>query len=62
MLPYVEPFVHQGALARVGSLTALVLAGGASFFAVAYLVGALDKDLLAQLRRRRPKQATDLAE
>jgi putative peptidoglycan lipid II flippase len=62
MLPYVEPFVHQGALARVGSLTALVLAGGASFFAVAYLVGALDKDLLAQLRRRRPKQATDLAD
>jgi putative peptidoglycan lipid II flippase len=32
------------------------------FFAVAWLVGALDKDLIAQLRRRRPQQPVDLAE
>ena len=32
----------------------LVGAGGAVFFGVAFAVGALDKDLLGQLRRRRP--------
>jgi putative peptidoglycan lipid II flippase len=32
------------------------------FFAVAYVVGALDKDLIAQLRRRRPAKPVDLAE
>jgi putative peptidoglycan lipid II flippase len=31
-----------------------VIAGTIVFFGVAYLVGALDKDLLAQLRRKRP--------
>lgn len=39
---------------RLWSLTALVGAGGAVFFAAAFIVGALDKDLLGQLRRRRP--------
>ena len=37
---------------RVWSLAVLVSAGLAVFFAVAWLVGALDKDLMAQLRRR----------
>ena len=41
----------------------LVLAGLIVFFGVAWLVGALDKDLIGQLKRRRPpKQAVDLAE
>ncbi|MDE8653988.1 murein biosynthesis integral membrane protein MurJ [Novosphingobium album (ex Liu et al. 2023)] len=39
---------------RVWSLGVLVAAGMAVFFGVAYLIGALDKDLIAQLRRRRP--------
>ncbi len=39
---------------RLWSLTALVGAGGAVFFGTAFMVGALDKDLLGQLRRRRP--------
>lgn len=39
---------------RVWSLTALVAAGAVTFFVTAYLLGALDKDLLAQLRRKRP--------
>ena len=48
---------------RVWSLCVLVSAGLIVFFAVAWLVGALDKDLVGQLRRRRaPKQAVDLAE
>lgn len=40
-------------LERAWSLSVLVLAGLVTFFAVAYLIGALDKDLIAQLRRRR---------
>jgi putative peptidoglycan lipid II flippase len=40
---------------RVWSLGVLVGAGLIVFFAVAWIVGALDKDLIAQLRRRRPK-------
>jgi putative peptidoglycan lipid II flippase len=48
---------------RLWSLGALVSAGLVVFFAVAWLTGALDKDLIAQLRRRRaPKQPVDLAE
>ncbi|MES2700497.1 MAG: murein biosynthesis integral membrane protein MurJ [Pseudomonadota bacterium] len=39
---------------RVWSLTMLVGAGGAVFFAAAFVFGALDKDLIAQLRRKRP--------
>jgi putative peptidoglycan lipid II flippase len=44
---------------RVWSLAALVLGGGATFFAAAWALGALDKDLLAQLRRRRPPPPDD---
>lgn len=42
---------------RIWSLAALVLIGATSFFAVAALVGALDKDLIAMLTRRRAKAA-----
>ncbi|WP_088308129.1 murein biosynthesis integral membrane protein MurJ [Novosphingobium sp. B 225] len=40
--------------ARAWSLALLVAAGGTVFFAVAFAVGAIDKSVLAQLRRRRP--------
>lgn len=40
--------------ARAWSLALLVAAGGVAFFAVAFAVGAIDKSVLAQLRRRRP--------
>ncbi len=39
---------------RIWSLSALVGLGMAVFFVVAFLVGALDKELLRMLRRRRP--------
>lgn len=39
---------------RIWSLAALVGAGGAVFFAAAFALGALDKSLIGQLRRRRP--------
>lgn len=41
-------------LEKVWSLAVLVGAGGAVFFGVAFAVGALDKDLISQLRRRKP--------
>ncbi|GGE00099.1 putative lipid II flippase MurJ [Tsuneonella deserti] len=47
---------------RVWSLGLLVVSGMAVFFAAAFALGALDKDLLAQLRRRRPAQAVNLSE
>jgi putative peptidoglycan lipid II flippase len=47
---------------RVWSLAVLVGAGGFVFFAVAWLIGAIDKDLIAQLRRKRPAQSVNLSE
>ena len=48
---------------RVWSLGVLVASGLVVFFAVAWMVGALDKDLIGQLKRKRPpKQPVDLAE
>ncbi len=59
MAPRMEAMWSGGTLPRIGALVALVLAGGAAFFAAAFLFGALDKSLLAQLRRRRPVSTTE---
>ena len=49
-----------GVWERVWSLGLLVAIGGFVFFAAAWALGALDKDLIAQLRRRRPpREAKD---
>ena len=57
-----EPFWRGDALNRIWSLSALVIAGAAVFFSVAYVVGAIDKDLIAQLKRKPPAAPVDLAE
>ncbi|MGQ0278363.1 murein biosynthesis integral membrane protein MurJ [Sphingopyxis sp. Q841] len=57
LMPVVAPYYGGNVAERVGALAALVLAGGATFFAMAFLVGALDKDLVAMLTRRRGKPA-----
>ena len=44
---------------RVWSLSLLVGAGLIVFFGVAFAVGALDKALIAQLRRKRPDRKRD---
>ena len=54
LVPRMADFYGAGVLDRVWSLGVLVGAGGAAFFAAAWAFGALDKDLLAQLRRHRP--------
>ncbi len=50
-----------GVFERVWSLGALIAAGGTVFFAVAWAIGAIDKDLLTQLARRKRKPAADPA-
>jgi len=62
LTPELEPFWRGQVFDRVWSLSLLVIAGAAIFFGVAYVVGALDKDLLAQLRRKRPAEPVNLAE
>lgn len=57
LTPALEPYWRGDALERVWSLAALVVAGAVTFFAVAWAIGALDKDLIAQVRRKRPVPA-----
>jgi putative peptidoglycan lipid II flippase len=62
LMPRLAPYYGGDVIERVLSLTALVASGLAAFFIVAYLVGAIDKDLVAQLRRRRRPRPVDLSE
>ena len=59
LVPLLEQYYGGSVLERAWSLGALVAAGAFVFFAIAWLVGALDKSHLAQLRRRRPAKAAD---
>ena len=54
LMPLMASRYRGNILERMWSLSVLVAAGVVVFFAVAWLVGALDKDLLTQIRRRRP--------
>lgn len=60
-MPLMSDRYAGGVFERVWSLSALVGLGLAVFFAAAFLTGAIDKRVLAQLRRRRPppKKADD---
>ncbi|MBD3730850.1 MAG: murein biosynthesis integral membrane protein MurJ [Sphingomonadales bacterium] len=62
LMPLMADRYGGNVIERVWSLGVLVGAGMACFFAVAWIVGALDKDLLAQLKRRRPAKSAELAE
>jgi putative peptidoglycan lipid II flippase len=55
LMPLMASRYGGNVVERVWSLGVLVASGLVVFFAVAWLVGALDKDLIGQLRRRRPK-------
>ncbi|WP_369026174.1 murein biosynthesis integral membrane protein MurJ [Qipengyuania sp. RANM35] len=54
LTPALEPYWRGEAFSRIWSLSALVIAGAMVFFGMAFAIGALDKDLLGQLRRKRP--------
>jgi putative peptidoglycan lipid II flippase len=62
LTPRLASHYAGSAIERMWSLGLLVAGGMAVFFAAAFLLGALDKDLLAQLRRRRPAQPVNLSE
>lgn len=62
MMPLMAPYYGGGAFERIWSLALLCGAGGAVFFAAAFLVGALDKNLLAMLTRRRRNGAATTKE
>jgi putative peptidoglycan lipid II flippase len=63
LMPLMASRYGGNVIERDWSLGVLVSAGLVVFFAAAWLVGALDKDLFAQLRRKRaPKRPVDLAE
>ena len=53
MMPLLAARFGASVFERVWSIGLLVVAGGVVFFAVAWLVGAIDRDLLGQLRRKR---------
>ena len=53
-MPLMANRYGAGVFERIWSLAALVGLGLAVFFAAAYMLGAIDKDLLKQLRRPRP--------
>jgi putative peptidoglycan lipid II flippase len=57
LLPLLADRYGGSVIDRVWSLAVLVGVGMAVFFAAAFAFGALDKQLLAQLRRRRPRRA-----
>jgi putative peptidoglycan lipid II flippase len=61
LMPLLAPFFGGSVVERVLSLAVLVGVGVVVFFAVAYVIGAIDRDLLGQLRRRRPAKPVDLA-
>ena len=63
VMPLLANHYGGNVLERAWSLVALVTIGLVTFFGAAWITGALDKDLVAQLRRRRaPKAAQNPAE
>jgi putative peptidoglycan lipid II flippase len=62
LMPLMADRYGGNVVERVWALAVLVGAGLVTFFAVAYGVGAIDKDLLAQLRRKPKAQPVNLSE
>ncbi|MGB7654421.1 MAG: murein biosynthesis integral membrane protein MurJ [Novosphingobium sp.] len=54
LTPQLAAYYSGSWINRTWSLALIVFAGMSVFFAVAFAVGAIDKSVLAQLRRRRP--------
>jgi putative peptidoglycan lipid II flippase len=59
MMPLLADHYGGHVFERIWSLAILVGLGMAVFFAAAFALGALDKSLLAQLRRRRPPRTAE---
>ncbi len=62
LVPLMADRYGASVVERVWSLAVLVGAGAIVFFAVAWIIGAIDKDLIAQLRRKRAAKPVNLSE
>jgi putative peptidoglycan lipid II flippase len=62
MMPQMAAYYAGSVIERIMSLGALCVAGAAAFLTTAFLVGALDKELVAMLTRRRAKAAAPTQE
>jgi putative peptidoglycan lipid II flippase len=62
MMPLLADRFGGNVIERIWSILALVGAGGGAFFLVAWAIGAIDKDLIGQLRRKRPAEPVNLSE
>jgi putative peptidoglycan lipid II flippase len=62
MMPLLADRFGASVFERVWSIALLVAAGGVAFFAVAWLTGAIDRDLIAQMKRKRRPQPVNLSE
>jgi putative peptidoglycan lipid II flippase len=56
LMPRLEPYYSGGTIDRIWSLVVLTGGGMALYFVAAFMLGAIDKDLVALIRRR-PKEA-----
>src|SRR5690606_24542092 len=61
LTPRLGAYFSGDVLDRAWSLALLVGSGAALFFLVAWAIGAIDRDLLRQMRRKRPAKPVDLA-
>jgi putative peptidoglycan lipid II flippase len=62
LVPQLSDRFGGNVIERVWSLAVLVGTGAAAFFAVAWAIGAIDRDLLAQVKRKRPAEPVNLSE
>ncbi|HEU4651509.1 MAG TPA: murein biosynthesis integral membrane protein MurJ [Croceibacterium sp.] len=62
MMPQLAAYFGGSVIERVWSIALLVAAGGAAFFAVAWTIGAIDRDLIRQMGRRRRAEPVNLSE
>jgi putative peptidoglycan lipid II flippase len=62
LMPLLADRFGASVIERVWSIGLLVAAGGIAFFAVAWLIGAVDRDLIAQMRRKRRAEPVNLSE
>lgn len=62
IMPLLADRFGGNVIERVWSISLLVAAGSMTFFAVAWLIGAIDRDLIGQLRRRPSARPVDLSQ
>jgi putative peptidoglycan lipid II flippase len=61
LTPRLATYFKGDVLDRIWSLALLVGSGATLFFLIAWAIGAIDRDLLRQMRRKRPTQPVNLS-